>query len=102
MVEMENNETLSTSDIYEYGNLTDNTTMDCSKCVNDLCFAEDNYAAYEEWISVNNFETVLIILHIIQILTGILGNLLVSILYNDINMFFISNVNFTTLKNKIG
>ena len=81
MVEMENNETLSTSDIYEYGNLTDNTTMDCSKCVNDLCFAEDNYAAYEEWISVNNFETVLIILHIIQILTGILGNLLVRILY---------------------
>ena len=88
MVEMENNETLSTSDIYEYGNLTDNTTMDCSKCVNDLCFAEDNYAAYEEWISVNNFETVLIILHIIQILTGILGNLLVRILYNDIKMFF--------------
>ena len=99
---MENNETLSTSDIYEYGNLTDNTTMDCSKCVNDLCFAEDNYAAYEEWISVNNFETVLIILHTIQILTGILGNLLVRILYNDIKMCFIINVNSTTLKNKIG
>ena len=102
MVEMENNETLSTSDIYEYGNLTDNTTMDCSKCVNDLCFAEDNYAAYEEWISVNNFETVLIILHTIQILTGILGNLLVRILYNDIKMFFFNNVNSTPLKNKIG
>ena len=102
MVDMENNETLSTSDIYEYGNLTDNTTMDCSKCVNDLCFAEDNYAAYEEWISVNNFETVLIILHIIQILTGILGNLLVRISYNDIKMFFIINVNSTTQKNKIG
>ena len=52
--------------------------LNCSTCVNDLCFGEADYQAYEEWISVNNFETVLIILHCIQILTGILGNFLVS------------------------
>ena len=78
MAEMENNDTLRSNDIYDHGNLTDNMTMDCSKCENDLCFEQENYDLYEQWISVNNFETVLIILHIIQILTGILGNLLVS------------------------
>ena len=57
-----------------------NVTEDfnCSVCTNELCFEDLNYQLYEEWISVNNFETVLIILHTIQILTGILGNLLVS------------------------
>ena len=79
MAKMENNDTLRANDIYDHGNFTDNMTMDCSKCENDLCFEQGNYDLYEEWISVNNFETVLIILHIIQILTGILGNLLVRI-----------------------
>ena len=52
--------------------------FNCSVCTNELCFEDLNYQLYEEWISVNNFETVRIILHTIQILTGILGNLLVS------------------------
>ena len=52
--------------------------LNCSICTNELCFPDSDYQLYEEWISVNDFETVLIILHTIQIFTGILGNLLVS------------------------
>ena len=59
----------------------ENEELDCSICTNELCFPESDYQLYEEWISVNDFETVLIILHTIQIFTGILGNLLVSCLY---------------------
>ena len=51
---------------------------DCSECTNDLCWPEDHYEMYLEWISVSNFEIVLVILHIVQILAGIFGNLLVS------------------------
>ena len=60
----------------------ENEELDCSICTNELCFPESDYQLYEEWISVNDFETVLIILHTIQIFTGILGNLLVSCLYH--------------------
>ena len=55
--------------------------LNCSICTNELCFPDSDYQLYEEWISVNDFETVLIILHTIQIFTGILGNLLVSLKY---------------------
>ena len=55
--------------------------LNCSICTNELCFPDSDYQLYEEWISVNDFETVLIILHTIQIFTGILGNLLVSSFY---------------------
>ena len=52
--------------------------FNCSICINELCFEDAHYQLYEDWTSVNNFETVLIIIHTIQLLTGILGNLLVS------------------------
>ena len=63
-----------------YGNTQENVTdvLNCSVCQNELCFEPEDYQLYEDWITVNTFETVLIILNIIQFITGILGNLLVS------------------------
>ena len=69
-----NNYTELNGSYYPY----ENEELDCSICTNELCFPDSDYQLYEEWISVNDFETVLIILHTIQIFTGILGNLLVS------------------------
>ena len=57
---------------YDNFNLTeyDNSTMkfseksnlsDCSECTNDLCWPEDHYEMYLEWISVSNFEKVLVV-----------------------------------------
>ena len=71
-----NNYTELNGSYYPY----ENEELDCSICTNELCFPDSDYQLYEEWISVNDFETVLIILHTIQIFTGILGNLLVSFL----------------------
>ena len=71
--------------ITEYDNSTinigENSTQnfsDCSECTNDMCWPTEDYEMYLEWISVSNFEIVLVILHIVQILAGIFGNLLVS------------------------
>ena len=72
-----NNYTEINGSYYPY----ENEELDCSICTNELCFPDSDYQLYEEWISVNDFETVLIILHTIQIFTGILGNLLVSFCY---------------------
>ena len=71
MVEMNSyNITNDTAGLNEFVNVSEE--VDCSNCTNELCFEDIHYQLYEEWTSVNDFETVLIILHTIQILTGIL------------------------------
>ena len=52
----------------------------CSDCLNELCIPEEDYKLYKTWVSVDSFETVLITLHIIVFLSGIIGNLLVSLI----------------------
>ena len=77
-----------------YNNSTTNTGINasmqeldsianCSDCLNEFCFSEQDYKIYLEWISVSPFETVLVLLNIIQFLAGVLGNLLVSSTYDS-------------------
>ena len=60
-----------------YIHLYDNGTLNCSKCQNPLCLAEEDYALYTKWVSVDTYEMILISLNIIVFLTGIIGNSLV-------------------------
>ena len=93
---------LNDTGLYCCTNFSDNTTeniidfSNCSYCENDLCFIAEEYGLYLDYISVDSFETVLIILHIIQFITGILGNLLVSnVLFSSFcGMWFIPQKNF--------
>ena len=50
----------------------------CKNCSNEFCISPHEYEDYWSFVSVDAFETVLIILNIIVFLTGIMGNLLVS------------------------
>ena len=55
-----------------------NYTEFCKNCSNEFCIPPHEYEDYWSFVSVDAFETVLIILNIIVFLTGIMGNLLVS------------------------
>ena len=61
--------------------------LNCSGCKNELCIEEEDYEAYKSWISIDNFEMVLIALNIIVFLAGIMGNLLVRYISLKMNIF---------------
>lgn len=50
----------------------------CSSCLNDLCIEPREYQVYEQAVSVDTYEMILIGVHILIFLCGILGNVLVS------------------------
>ena len=52
--------------------------ISCDDCKNIMCFNESDYAEYESWVSVDEFEMFAISLNIIVFVAGIMGNLLVS------------------------
>ena len=64
--------------------MENDTTMEilqnisCDDCKNIMCFNESDYAEYESWVSVDEFEMFAISLNIIVFVAGIMGNLLVS------------------------
>lgn len=55
----------------------DNGTLNCSLCQNPLCLAEEDYALYTKWVSIDTYEMILISINIIVFLMGIIGNSLV-------------------------
>ena len=57
--------------------------ISCDDCKNIMCFNESDYAEYESWVSVDEFEMFAISLNIIVFVAGIMGNLLVSKNYDD-------------------
>jgi len=65
--------------------MENDTTMEilqnisCDDCKNIMCFNESDYAEYESWVSVDEFEMFAISLNIIVFVAGIMGNLLVFI-----------------------
>ena len=67
--------------------MENDTTMEilqnisCDDCKNIMCFNESDYAEYESWVSVDEFEMFAISLNIIVFVAGIMGNLLVSKLW---------------------
>ena len=71
--------------------MENDTTMDilqnisCDDCKNIMCFNESDYAEYESWVSVDEFEMFAISLNIIVFVAGIMGNLLVSMASYGIN-----------------
>ena len=50
----------------------------CSSCHNEFCLSPEDYEEYWKFVSVDDFEMVFVILNAIVFLTGIIGNLLVS------------------------
>ena len=59
-------------------NMTNETTFNCSSCENEFCLAPEDYEYYLSFVKVDDFEMVFVILNVIVFLTGIMGNLLVS------------------------
>ena len=59
-------------------NMTNETSFNCSSCENEFCLAPEDYEYYLSFVKVDDFEMVFVILNVIVFLTGIMGNLLVS------------------------
>ena len=59
-------------------NMTNETSFNCSSCKNEFCLEPEDYEYYLSFVKVDDFEMVFVILNVIVFLTGIMGNLLVS------------------------
>ena len=65
-------------------NTTNETFFNCSSCTNEFCLPPEDYELYRSAVAVDDFEMVFVILNVIVFLTGIMGNLLVSM---DISVY---------------
>ena len=55
------------------------TKENCKEnCTNEVCLGPEDYEYYLSFVKVDDFEMVFVILNVIVFLTGIMGNLLVS------------------------
>ena len=62
------------------------TKENCKEnCTNEVCLGPEDYEYYLSFVKVDDFEMVFVILNVIVFLTGIMGNLLVSM--TDISLF---------------
>ena len=64
-------------------NTTNETFFNCSSCKNEFCLPPEDYELYRSAVAVDDFEMVFVILNVIVFLTGIMGNLLVSMEISD-------------------
>ena len=55
-----------------------NITNCKENCTNEVCLGPEDYEYYLSFVKVDDFEMVFVILNVIVFLTGIMGNLLVS------------------------
>ena len=68
-------------------NMTNGTFYNCSSCENEFCLEPEDYELYRSAVAVDDFEMVFVILNVIVFLTGIMGNLLVSM---DISVYILA------------
>ena len=64
------------------------TKENCKEnCTNEVCLGPEDYEYYLSFVKVDDFEMVFVILNVIVFLTGIMGNLLVSM---DISVYILA------------